>query len=106
MGEVFLAREEGPGRACVVKKVLRGLAGNAQFVARFRDEARMVLRLSHPNIARVWAMGEVAGELYLVMEYVAGKTLNRLAWRLRQQGRTLPLGLVLLIGERLCQGLA
>ena len=106
MGEVFLAREEGPGRACVVKKVLRSLAGNAQFLARFRDEARVVLRLSHSNIARVWAMGEVSGELYLAMEYVAGKTLNRLAWRLRQQGRTVPLGLVLLIGERMCQGLA
>ncbi|ATB35264.1 serine/threonine protein kinase [Cystobacter fuscus] len=106
MGEVFLAREERPGRACVVKKVLPGLAGNAQFLARFRDEARVVRRLSHPNIARVWDMGEVAGELYLAMEYVAGKTLNRLAWRLRKQGRTLPVGLALLVAERMCQGLA
>jgi serine/threonine-protein kinase len=106
MGEVFLAREEGPGRACVVKKVLPSLAGNTQFLARFRDEARVVRRLSHPNIARVWDMGEVGGELYLAMEYVAGKTLNRLAWRLRQQGRVMPRGLVLLIGERMCQGLA
>ena len=106
MGEVFLAREEEPGRACVVKKVLPTLAGNPQFLARFRDEARVVLRLSHPNIARVWAMGDVAGELYLAMEYVAGKTLNRLAWRLRLQKRVLPVGLALLIGERMCQGLA
>jgi eukaryotic-like serine/threonine-protein kinase len=110
MGEVFLAREEAqgeaPGRACVVKKVLPGLSGNAQFLARFRDEARVVLRLSHPNIARVWAMGEVAGALYLAMEYVEGKTLNRLAWRLRNRGQSLPLGLGLLIGERMCEGLA
>ncbi len=106
MGEVYLAREEAVGRACVVKKVLPGLAGNAQFLARFRDEARVVLRLSHPNIARVWAMGEVQGQLYLAMEYVAGKTLNRLSWRLRKQGRELPLGLALLIAERMCQGLA
>ncbi len=106
MGEVFLAREEAPGRACVVKKVLPGLAGNANFLARFRDEARVVLRLSHPNIARVWAMGEVAGALYLAMEYVAGKTLNRLAWRLRNRGKSLSPGLVLLIGERMCEGLA
>jgi serine/threonine-protein kinase len=106
MGEVFLAREEEAGRACVVKKVLPTLAGNAQFLARFRDEARVVRRLSHPNIARVWAMGDVAGELYLAMEYVAGKTLNRLAWRLRNQKRTMPVGLALLVGERMCQGLA
>ncbi|MCY1073417.1 serine/threonine-protein kinase [Archangium lansingense] len=106
MGEVFLAREEEPGRACVVKKVLPGLAGNTQFLARFRDEARVVLRLSHPNIARVWAMGEVAGALYLAMEYVEGKTLNRLAWRLRNRGLSLSPGMVLLIGERMCAGLA
>jgi serine/threonine protein kinase len=106
MGEVFLAREEAVGRACVVKKVLPHLAGNTQFLARFRDEARVVRRLSHPNVARVWAMGEVAGELYLAMEYVQGKTLNRLAWRLRNRGQMLPVGLVLLIGERMCQGLA
>ena len=105
MGEVFLAREEAPGRACVVKKVLPELAGNAQFLARFRDEARVVRRLSHPNIAQVWAMGEVHGELYLAMEYVAGKTLNRLMWRLRKQGRVLPVGLALLVAERMCQGL-
>ncbi|MET0405016.1 MAG: serine/threonine-protein kinase [Cystobacter sp.] len=106
MGEVYLAREEVPGRACVVKKVLPGLAGNPQFLARFRDEARVVRRLSHPNIARVWDMGEVDGELYLAMEYVAGKTLNRLAWRLRKLDRMLPVGLALLVAERMCQGLA
>jgi serine/threonine-protein kinase len=103
---VFLALEEGAGRACVVKKVLPRLVGNAQFLARFRDEARVVLRLEHPNIARVWAMGEVEGHLYLAMEYVQGQTLNRLAWRLRQLGRSLPVALALFIGERMCQGLA
>ncbi|MFL5358554.1 serine/threonine-protein kinase [Archangium sp.] len=106
MGEVFLAREEEAGRACVVKKVLPHLGGNPQFLARFRDEARVVRRLSHSNVARVWAMGEVDGELYLAMEYVQGKTLNRLAWRLRNRGQVLPVGLALLIGERMCQGLA
>jgi len=106
MGEVYLAREEANGRACVVKKVLARLAGNAQFHARFRDEARVVLRLSHPHIVRVWDMGEVEGHLYLAMEYVQGKTLNRLAWALRKLGRTFPLGLVLLVGERMCEGLA
>ncbi|MBU8895757.1 serine/threonine protein kinase [Corallococcus sp. M34] len=106
MGEVFLAREEALGRAVVVKKVLPGLVANRQFVGRFRDEARVVVRLAHPNIARVYAMGEAEGQLYLAMEYVQGKTLSRLAYRLRQRGRMMPLGALLHLGQRLCEGLA
>ncbi|MFY1824827.1 protein kinase domain-containing protein [Myxococcus fulvus] len=106
MGEVFLAREEGPRRACVVKKVLPQLMESPQFVGRFRDEARVVVRLAHPNIARVYAMGEVEGQLYLSMEYVRGKTLSRLSYRLRQLARVMPLGIGLHLGERLCEGLA
>lgn len=106
MGEVFLAREESQRRACVVKKVLPQLMADPRFVGRFRDEARVVVRLAHPNIARVYAMGEVDGQLYLSMEYVQGKTLSRLAYRLRQLGRTIPLGILLHMGQRLCEGLA
>ncbi|WP_208721591.1 serine/threonine-protein kinase [Corallococcus aberystwythensis] len=106
MGEVFLAREEGVRRAVVVKKVLPGLVENRQFVGRFRDEARVVVRLAHPNIARVYAMGEVDGQLFLAMEYVLGKTLSRLAYRLRQRQRMMPLGPLLQLGQRLCEGLA
>jgi serine/threonine-protein kinase len=106
MGEVFLACEESPRRACVVKKVLPRLMENKQFIGRFRDEARVVVHLRHPNIARVYAMGEVEGQLFLAMEYVQGKTLSRLAYRMRQRGQPMPLGIILQIGVRLCEGLA
>ena len=106
MGEVYLAREESPRRACVVKKVLPRLMENKQFIGRFRDEARVVVHLQHPNIARVYAMGEVEGQLYLAMEYVQGKTLSRLAYRIRQLGQNMSLGVILQVGIRLCEGLA
>ncbi len=106
MGEVFLAREESPRRACVVKKVLPKLMENKQFLGRFRDESRVVVHLQHANIARVYAMGEVEGQLYLAMEYVQGKTLSRLAYRLRQRSQVMPTGIILQIGLRLCEGLA
>jgi serine/threonine-protein kinase len=106
MGEVFLAREGGAcPRAVVVKKVLPELVANRVFVGRFLDEAKVVVRLRHPNIARVYAMGEVAGEYFLSMEYVQGKTVSRFARRLRELGQSLPLGLVLLLGEKVCAGL-
>ncbi|HEX4621469.1 MAG TPA: serine/threonine-protein kinase [Myxococcaceae bacterium] len=108
MGEVFLAREElgSSARACVVKKVLPSLIENRQFVGRFLDESKVVVRLAHPNIARVYSMGEVGGEYYLAMEYIQGKTVSRFMHRLRQRKEVMPLGLILLIGERLCTGLA
>ena len=106
MGEVFLARESGAApRACVVKKVLPNLVANRAFVGRFLDEAKVVVRLKHPQIARVYAMGEVNGEYFLSMEYVQGKTVSRFSRRLRDRKLVMPLGLALLIGERVCQGL-
>ena len=79
MGEVFLAREGGPApRAVVVKKVLPNLVANRAFVGRVLDEAKVVVRLSHHNIARVYAMGDVDGEYFLSMEYVQGKTVSRM----------------------------
>ena len=108
MGEVFLARDEAsvPPRACVVKKVLPHLAQNRQFVGRFLDESKVVVNLDHPNIAHVYSMGEVDGHYFLAMEYVQGKTVSRFMHRLRQRKGELPLGLILLIGERMCRGLA
>ncbi len=106
MGEVFLAREQGPNpRACVVKKVLPNLVANRAFVGRFLDESKVVVRLKHQNIARVYAMGDVNGEYFLTMEYVQGKTVSRFTKRLRDQKLEMPLGLVLLICERVCEGL-
>lgn len=106
MGEVFLAREASPHpRACVLKKVLPNLVANRAFVGRFLDEAKVVVRLHHPNIARVYAMGDVNGEYYLTMEYVQGKTVSRFSRRLRDKRAEMPLGLALLIGEKVCEGL-
>lgn len=107
MGEVFLAREttSSTPRACVVKKVLPNLIANRAFVGRFLDEAKVVVRLNHTNIARVYAMGDVAGEYFLTMEYVQGKTVSRFSKRLRDKRLELPVGLALFIGEKVCEGL-
>lgn len=106
MGEVFLAREGGAmPRAVVVKKVLPNLVANRAFVGRFLDEAKVVVRLAHPHIARVYAMGDVDGEYYLSMEYVQGKTVSRFTRRLRDRKVDMPLGIALLLAEKVCEGL-
>lgn len=106
MGEVFLAREGGASpRAVVVKKVLPDLVANRVFVGRFLDEVKVVARLDHPNIARVFAIGDVEGELFLAMEYVQGKTVSRFSRRLKERGVEMPLGVSLYLVEKVCEGL-
>jgi serine/threonine-protein kinase len=89
----------------VVKKVLPNLVANRAFVGRFLDEAKVVVRLNHPHIARVYAMGDVDGEYYLSMEYVQGKTVSRFTRRLRDRKMDMPLGIALLLAEKVCAGL-
>ena len=108
MGEVFLARLPGLGGAdklCVVKKILPHLLDDRGFVARFVDEGKVVIHLSHGNIAQVFEMGDVDGEYFMAMEYVEGKTLAKVAGRVREQGEVFPIELSLFIGIKLLDGL-
>ena len=109
MGEVWLSRLEvmpGVDKLCVVKKILPHLSFNKSFVGRFLDEAKVVVQLNHGNIAQVFEMGKDDDEYFMAMEYVEGKTLARIASRLRERGENFPLGLALYIGSRVCDGLA
>jgi serine/threonine protein kinase len=110
MGEVFLARLPGLGGAdklCVVKKILPHLLDDRGFVARFVDEGKVVIHLSHGNIAQVFEMGDVEGEFFMAMEYVEGKTLAKVQTRVRERGpEPFPIELALFIGIRLLDGLA
>lgn len=106
MGEVFLALEDGTGQLCVIKRIRPELVGSPHLLGRFRDEVRVALRLAHPRIVQVYSGGQVDGQLFLAMEYVQGPTLLRLNKRLHELERPLPVGLALLVGERICEGLA
>ncbi len=75
MAVVYLAVDEELGRPVAVKVLSGGLDADDSFRARFRREARVAARLSHPNIVRIYDVGEGDGTLYIVMEHVPGRTL-------------------------------
>ncbi|HEV7148670.1 MAG TPA: protein kinase [Pedococcus sp.] len=80
MGQVWRATDQLLGRLVAVKVVQGGgadggTAGESDFRARFRDEARNSAALSHPNIATVYDFGGDAEHPYLVMEQVEGQSL-------------------------------
>src|SRR5262245_27666814 len=91
MGAVYRATHVGTGRRVAVKVIAPELAGNREFIERFRREAKTIGRLRHPNIVNVTDFG-ITGEndqtlAYLVMEHLEGVTL---AVKLKDK-RALPL---------------
>ena len=77
MGEVYRARDPRLGRDVAIKALPADVSHDAERLARFEREARLLASLSHPNIAGIHGLEDVEGQRYLVLEYVDGETLAR-----------------------------
>jgi eukaryotic-like serine/threonine-protein kinase len=77
MSTVYLARDETLDRQVAVKVMHREMSEQADQLERFRQEARAVAKLSHPNVVSVIDAGEDGGHPYIVFEYVEGETLKQ-----------------------------
>jgi serine/threonine protein kinase/ankyrin repeat protein len=105
MGAVYRALHVGTGRRVAVKVIAPELAGDHEFIERFRREAKTIGRLRHPNIVNVTDFG-ITGEneqplAYLVMEHLEGVTL---AVKLKDK-RPLPLADALDILSQTCEAI-
>jgi serine/threonine-protein kinase len=76
MGEVWKAHDDNLDRDVAIKMLLRGTLGHATRRERFRREALVLSRLSHPGVATIFDFDVQNGFDFLVMEYVAGGTLE------------------------------
>jgi serine/threonine-protein kinase len=86
MGLVFRARDRKLDRIVAIKFVLEA---NQKMAARFLCEARAQSRIDHPNICRVYEVGEIAEHAYIALQYVQGKPLQREAHRLSLEEKIL-----------------
>ncbi len=77
MSTVYLARDTTLDRQVAVKVMHREMSEQADQLERFRQEARAVAKLSHPNVVSVIDAGEDGGHPYIVFEYVEGETLKQ-----------------------------
>ncbi len=89
MALVFLARDEDLRRPVALKVLRPGLALERRHVDRFEREALAVAKLDHPNVVKVWEVGETRGWHWLAMEYVDGPSLATLLQRLPRERQPL-----------------
>jgi two-component system LytT family response regulator len=76
MGEVYLAEDLNLERPVALKILPPEVARDADRMRRFVQEAKTASALSHPNVARVFEIGEADGVSFLAMEYIEGETLD------------------------------
>ena len=75
MGEVYQAKDRKLGRDVAIKVLPEEFAKDADRVARFQREAKLLASLNHPNIAAIYGLEESGGTNFLVLELVEGETL-------------------------------
>jgi serine/threonine-protein kinase len=106
MAKVYKAHQETLGRDVAIKVLPPWYAADRSFVERFNLEARLVARLSHPNIVTVHDANEQNGLLYIVMQLVDGGTLKDRLDQIQQEGRIMALDEVVSIFTQLADALA
>jgi len=95
MADVFLAVSAGPksfSKLVVVKRLLPQWTEDELFTRMFFDEARLALRLNHPNVVQTYEVTEDEGGHSIVMEYLEGQSLRRVTQAAHKAGTPLSIG--------------
>ena len=102
MGEVYRATDLTLAQSVALKFLPEDAAANERLLERFHNEVRIARQVSHPNVCRVYDIGEAEGAPFISMEYVDGEDLASLLQRI---GR-LPADKALEIARKICAGVA
>jgi serine/threonine-protein kinase len=102
MGEVYRADDLLLGQTVALKFLPAAATATASVLSRFRNEVRIARQISHPNVCRVYDIGEAEGLTYLTMEYVDGEDLASLLRRIGKLAQDKGLE----VARQLCAGLA
>src|SRR5581483_11742841 len=82
MGEVYRADDLTLGQPVALKFLPEDLAADPDRLARLRTEVRVARQVSHPNVCRVYDLGDADGMHFLTMEYIDGEDLAKLLKRI------------------------
>ncbi|MCK6577682.1 MAG: protein kinase [Anaerolineae bacterium] len=101
MAVIYKAIDQMLGRQVAIKILRPSLTADPSFLARFRNEARSVANLQHPNIVTVYDVGQDGPTHYIVMEFVDGSDLKK---AIKTEG-ALPIIRAIKLGIQLCAGI-
>lgn len=102
MGEVYRATDLTLGQSVALKFLPEAAVRDRRLLERFHNEVRVARQVSHPNVCRVYDIGEADGHPFISMEYVDGEDLASLLGRI---GR-LPAEKAVEVARKICAGLA
>jgi serine/threonine protein kinase len=101
MAVIYKAVDLSLGRTVAVKVLRPSLTNDHAFLDRFREEARAVANLSHPNIVTVHDFGNEGQAYYIIMEFIEGQNLKEIIKTLG----ALPIGRALNLAIQICAGI-
>lgn len=78
MADVWSARDKRLNRTVAIKTIARNLSSDIDPIKMFEREAKTIARLEHPHILPIYEFGEYQGQLYIVMRYISGGSLEDL----------------------------
>jgi len=108
MAQVWVARLQGKlgfEKLVAVKTLIAGQASQDRFEQMFLDEASIISKIRHPNVAQVMDLGQMSGIIYLVLEWIDGDSLSALRRAAHSKGEKMPLAIVLRLIADACSGL-
>jgi eukaryotic-like serine/threonine-protein kinase len=108
MAEVYKAKEygvEGFERTVAVKRILPHVAEDDEFIAMFKDEAKIAVQLQHGNIAQIYNLGNEQDSFYIALEYINGRDLRAIFQKCQQQGKPMPVAQACYVIMKICEGL-
>ena len=101
MAVIYKATDLELGRTVAIKILRPSLTSDPAFLTRFRNEARAVANLNHPNIVTVYDVGNEGPTQYMVMEFIEGQDLKKI---IKTEG-ILPVERALKLGIQICAGI-
>lgn len=108
MAEVFKAKMfgvEGFEKIVAIKRILPEVAEDAEFIKMFVDEAKIAVKLQHPNVVQIFELGKIEDSYFIAMELINGKDLKTIRKRLKRVDLLMPVEQSAYIISQVCDGL-